>query len=183
MRIPDGAYQAMLSAIREDRTPNLLLLSYKQLTWQVLDVLIIPHFAFSEQAIIPRKALASTARRAGWIGCNIDLSQIAPEARISIIRNGEIVPSTVVSERFSKLKPLSQLKSSERGWTLAVLNAIQSAGWVEFTTCEAYRFEDQLGKIFPSNHHVRQKIRQRLQVLRDMGLLLHVKRGVWKIPP
>jgi hypothetical protein len=26
-----------------------------------LDVLIIPHFAFSEQAIIPRKALASTA--------------------------------------------------------------------------------------------------------------------------
>lgn len=183
LRIPDGAYQAMLSAIREDRTPNLLLLSYKQVTWQVLDLLIIPHFAFSEQAIIPRKPLALTARRAGWVGCNIDLSQITPEARISIIKSGEVVSSAIVFERFSKLKPLSQLKSRERGWTLAVLNAIQSAGLVEFTTRDAYRFENKLGEIFPSNRHVRQKIRQRLQVLRDMGLVTHIRRGVWRLSP
>ncbi len=182
-KVPDGAYQAMISAIREDRTPNLLLLSYKQTTWQVLDLLIIPHFAFSEQAIIPRKPLALTARRAGWIGCNIDLSQIAPEARIPIIQNGLEVCSSAVSDRFSKLKPLSQLKSKERGWTLAVLNAIQTSGLANFTTQDAYVFEKQLQLIFPSNRHIRQKIRQQLQVLRDLGLLAHVSRGCWKTDP
>jgi type II restriction enzyme len=170
----------MLSAIREDRTPNLLLLSYKQMTWQVSDLLIIPHFAFSEQAIIPRKPLALTARRAGWIGCNIDLSQITPEARIPIIQNGQVVSSATVSDRFSKLKPLSQLKSKERGWTLAVLNAIQTSGLSKFTTQDAYGFESKLQAIFPSNRHIRQKIRQQLQVLRDMGLITHVCRGYWK---
>src|ERR1035437_744465 len=122
MRVPDGAYQAMLSAIREDRTPNLLLLSYKLATWQVLDLFVIPHFAFSEQAIVPRKPLALTARRAGWIGCNIDLRQITPDARIPIIHNGQIISSIEVAQRYAKLKPLSQLKSRERGWSLAVLN-------------------------------------------------------------
>lgn len=183
IRVPDGAYQSMISAIREDRTPNLLLLSYKQTTWQVLDLLIIPHFAFSEQSIIPRKPLALTARRAGWIGCNIDLSQIAPEARIPIIQDGLITSSSSVAERFSKLKPLSQLKSKERGWTLAVLNAIQMSGLSKFTTQEAYGFESKLQAIFPSNRHIRQKIRQQLQVLRDMGLLTHEGRGCWKTTP
>ena len=182
MRIPDGAYKSMLSAIREDRTPNLLL-SYNQVTWQVKDLLIIPHFAFSEQAIIPRKPLIATARRAGWIGCNIDLSRITPEARISIIRSGEITPSATVLQLFSRLRPLSQIKSGERGWTLAILNAIQSAGWIEFTTKAAYGFEQGLRKLFPSNKHIRQKIRQQLQVLRDAGLLTHVSRGVWRTQP
>lgn len=183
IRVPDGSYQSMIAAIREDRTPNLLLLSYQHTTWNVLDLLIIPHFAFSENAIIPRKPLALTARRAGWIGCNIDLSQITPEARISMIANGKVVPSASVGQRFAKLKPLSLLRGSERGWTLALLNAIQTAGWTEFTTHEAYSFEIQLQTIFPSNRHVRQKIRQQLQVLRDLGLLTHVNRGCWKVPP
>lgn len=180
IKVPDGAYQAMISAIRNDRTPNLLLLSYNPTTWQVLDLLIIPHFAFSEQAIIPRKPLALTARRAGWIGCNIDLSQIAPEARIPIIQNGLIISSASVSDRFLKLKPLSQLKSADRGWTLAILNAIQTSGLSEFTTQDAYACEKKLQATFPANRHIRQKIRQQLQVLRDLGFLTHVSRGCWK---
>src|SRR5260221_689797 len=32
-RICDGAYGAMLRAIREDRTPNLLLLRYDKVSW------------------------------------------------------------------------------------------------------------------------------------------------------
>ena len=183
IKVPDGAYQSMLSAIRENRTPNLLLLSYKQMTWQVTDLLIIPHFAFSEQAILPRKPLAATARRAGWIGCNIDLGQITPEARIAIIQNGQVISFALVSKRFAKLQPLRQLKSGERGWILVVLNAIHQSGSAEFTTRDAYGFESQLQNIFPGNRHVRQKIRQQLQVLRDMGLLTHLSRGRWITMP
>lgn len=48
-----------------------------------------------------------------------------PDARNSIVRTGETMPSAIVAQQFAKLSPLKQLKSQERGWTLAVLNAIQ----------------------------------------------------------
>ena len=45
--ITDGAYTAMVAAIREDRTPNLLLMRYALATWEVRDLLLIPSFMFS----------------------------------------------------------------------------------------------------------------------------------------
>jgi hypothetical protein len=33
-----------------------------------------------------------------------------------------------------------------------------------------------------AGRHVKDKIRQQLQVLRDTGLLLHVERGCWRLP-
>ena len=51
-----------------------------------------------------------------------------------------------------------------------------------FTTAEVYAFERELEKLHPDNRHVRDKIRQQLQVLRDLGLLLHVERGIWRLP-
>jgi len=41
--------------------------------------------AFPPSAIIKRNPLAPTARRAGWIGCNIALNRIPFEARIAIV--------------------------------------------------------------------------------------------------
>ena len=51
----------------------------------------------------------------------------------------------------------------------------------EFTTAEAYGFAPELEKLHPDNRHVKDKIRQQLQVLRDMGLLVHVGRGIWRL--
>jgi Dam-replacing family len=53
----------VLAAIREDRTPNLLLMRYTLATWEVRDLLLIPSFMFSESAVIKRPPLAATARR------------------------------------------------------------------------------------------------------------------------
>jgi type II restriction enzyme len=52
----------------------------------------------------------------------------------------------------------------------------------EFTTADAYAFTRELEKLHPDNRHVKDKIRQQLQVLRDLGLLLHVERGIWRLP-
>ena len=123
--IPDGAYHTMINAIREDQAPNLLLLHYHFPAWEVRNLVVIPGFVFSEQAIIPRKALSLTARRAGWIGCNIDLSRIAPETRIPVVLNGVVLSHSEVSEKYLKLKSLAEVKPLDRGWTLAVLNVIQ----------------------------------------------------------
>jgi type II restriction enzyme len=40
-----------------------------------------------------------------------------------------------------------------------------------FTLDDMYRFEPELAKKYPLNRHVRDKIRQQLQVLRDEGQL------------
>lgn len=178
-RIVDAAYSAMKRAIDEDRTPNLYALHYSRISWQVRDLIIVPHFAFSYSAIEERKPLASSARRAGWIGCNIILTNIPPDARIKLVSDGIPVPPHQVRESFRRLRPLKEISVKERGWTLDVLRVVRSLKKTEFSNRDVYEFERQLEQLHPDNHHIKDKIRQQLQVLRDRGLLVQVRRGVW----
>ena len=52
----------------------------------------------------------------------------------------------------------------------------------EFTTSDVYSFERELAELHPDNEHVKEKIRQQLQELRDRNLLLHVDRNRWRLP-
>jgi type II restriction enzyme len=87
-----------------------------------------------------------------------------------------------VREKFKRVKPLKEISVAQRGWTLDVLNAIRRLGKTEFTTAEAFAFARELEKLHPNNRHVKNKIRQQLQVLRDLGLLRHIERGIWRLP-
>jgi hypothetical protein len=145
------------------------------------------------------------------VGCNFDLHRIPIEARIVVVRriassrrrsgvapdsdlrnekDGDrrdacptlIVPPSEVRERFKHVKPLKELSVKERGWTLDVLNGVRSLGKREFTDTDAYTLASQLEQLHPDNRHVRDKIRQQLQVLRDAKLLLHVSSGLWRLP-
>jgi len=180
--IPDGAYATMLAAVKSDTCPALVLMHYRKVDWTVLNLIVIPSFALTEQAIIPRKPLASTARRAGWIGCNIDLSRIAPQARVDVIKQGVVRTRMEVADSYALLKPLQSINVTQRGWAMAVFNGIQSIGLRKFTTQDASQLEGIMMEIFPGNRNIRPKIRQQLQVLRDMGILDHVGRGEWKLP-
>ena len=46
---------------------------------------------------------------------------------------------------------------------------------------DVYKFENYLGELHPDNHHVRDKIRQQLQVLRDAGILEFIGRGRYRV--
>jgi len=185
-------------------------------TWTVRNLLLVPSFAFPPSAIIKRKPLSSTARRAGWVGCNFALNRIPAEARIAVVttfasaRRSGVAPDSdfrisarefqdgdrrdacptetviispeEVRAQFKRVKPLGEIKAKERGWTLDVLNAIRRLGKKEFSTADAYTFTHELEKLHPDNRHVRDKIRQQLQVLRDVGLRIHIERGVWRLP-
>jgi type II restriction enzyme len=195
--ITDGAYEAMMSAIRNDETPNFYFMQYDLATWAVRNLLLIPHFAFPPSAIIKRKPLSETARRAGWIGCNIALNRIPPDARIPIITTSAPLRLCVennsrkfvqfvsspeeVRQKFQKVKPLKDLPIKNRGWTLDVLNLIHRLGKPEFTNEEIYAFASELEKLHPVNRHIRDKIRQQLQVLRDLGFLIHIAHGAWRL--
>lgn len=63
-KIVDAAYSSMISAIRSDNLPNLVVMQYTSL-WRVWNVLLVPYFFFTETAIQQRKPLGPSARRAG----------------------------------------------------------------------------------------------------------------------
>ena len=87
--ISDGAYEAMMAAIRRDEAPSFYFMQYDLATWSVKNLLLIPHFAFPPSAIVKRNPLSENARRAGWVGCNIAINRIPPDARIAIVETRE----------------------------------------------------------------------------------------------
>lgn len=179
-KIVDAAYDVMIRAILEDRLPHLFLLSYCYTKATVKDLLLIPKFCIPESSIEARKPLSSTARRAGWVGCNIVLDLIPPEARINIIRSRNIISKPTVRANFRRLQPLQDLSSKRRGWTLDVLTVLRKLDKRQFTIDDAYSFEKTLSQRHPENRHIRPKIRQQLQILRDMGYLQFVSRGQYR---
>jgi len=50
-----------------------------------------------------------------------------------------------------------------------------------FTNADVYAHEREFAKLHPDNRHIKEKIRQQLQVLRDLGFLSQPGRGAWKI--
>ena len=82
---------------------------------------------------------------------------------------------------YNRLRPLEKLKVEKRGWTLDVLQVVQSLGKPEFTLADVYAHADELAKLHPDNRHVRDKIRQQLQVLRDLGLLEFLGGGSYRL--
>jgi len=180
-RIVDAAYSEMKRAILEDRTPNLFVLHYDLDAWAVRTVLLVPHFAFALSALERRKPLASTARRAGWVGCNILLDKIPVHARILVVNEGTAQTSQQMRASYNRLRPLEKLQIEKRGWTLDVLQVVQSLGKMEFTLADVYAHADSLAKLHPQNAHVRDKIRQQLQVLRDLGLLEFLGGGDYRL--
>jgi type II restriction enzyme len=181
IKIVDAAYSEMKRAILEDRTPNLFVLHYDLETWAVRAILLVPHFAFALSAVERRKPLASTARRAGWVGCNILLGKIPVYARIPVVSDGSPHTPREVRGSYDRLRPLEKLHVEKRGWTLDVLQVVQSLGKLEFTLADVYAHADALAKLHPNNAHVRDKIRQQLQVLRDLGLLTFLGDGAYRL--
>jgi type II restriction enzyme len=52
----------------------------------------------------------------------------------------------------------------------------------EFANEDVYGFARELERLHPGNRHIKDKIRQQLQVLRDRHLLVHVDRNCWRLP-
>lgn len=180
-KIVDAAYSQMKHAIIEDRTPNLFVLHYDLDMWAVRTVLLVPHFAFALSAVERRKPLAPTARRARWVGCNILLDKIPLFARISVVSEGAPHTRREVRSAYDRLRPLEKLQVEKRGWTLDVLQVVQSFGKKDFTLADAYAQTDALARLHPKNAHVRDKIRQQLQVLRDWGFIEFLERGQYRV--
>ena len=180
-RVVDGEHSTMEKAIQGGETPNLLLLQYAPQSWTVQNLLLIPSFFFILSALEKRKPLGPHTRRPNWTGCNILLSAIAMDGKLSLVTNGSPSDPRSVRDWYRRVTPLESISAMERGWALDVLQLLRTLNKAEFTLDEAYRFEPELAALYPNNRHVKDKIRQQLQVLRDKGLLDFVDRGRYRL--
>jgi len=181
-RVSDGAYGVKMQRLSCSTNPNLFLMNYDVADGVVKNFTVVPKHFFTPEIIEKRKALAPTAKRAGWVGSNILLKDVPESGRICIVRNGIIVPRAEVLTTWRRtlfLRDETDLKS--RGWLLDVMAAVEKLGSKEFTLSQIYEFEDALGRKHPDNRHVKDKIRQQLQVLRDKGYLEFVERGRYRL--
>jgi type II restriction enzyme len=179
-KLVDAGYDAMIRSIRADRVPNLFVLQYSS-NWLIRNLLLIPRTFFSESAIEKRKPLAIQARRAGWVGCNILLSQIPTDGKIAMVQDGAPVADLKVRSEFSRIRKLAEVPPSVRGWTVDVLRIVRQLGKSRFALGDVYGFESELQATHPLNRNVRPKIRQQLQVLRDLGLIEFGARGTYSV--
>jgi type II restriction enzyme len=177
--VADGAYHTMIERIQSDNNPNFFFLTYTK-NWSVHDFVVIPKQFFTPEIILQRKPLAETARRAGWIGCNIDLSKVSDTGKVYLVKNEQIQDLEVVSKAFTRTLFLRETSKEAKGWILEMLACLQLIQKQEFTLDEMYRFESQLRTKFPENHHIKPKIRQQLQFLRDKGIIEFLGRGKYK---
>jgi type II restriction enzyme len=180
-KITDGAFRTMCERLAASNNPNLFLLNYDLKQRSVRDFFVVPKHFFVREMIQERKPLAATARRAGWIGCNILLSQIPDSGKIFIVRGGNIQPKDLVLAQWQKTLFLREESADARGWLIEVMKCVELIGKLEFDLDDVYNFEDRLKSIYPNNMHVKHKIRQQLQVLRDRGYLDFVSRGHYRL--
>lgn len=181
-KIVDGAYATMIERLKSENNPNFFFLTYDKSTFEVRNFLTIPKYFFVPSIIEKRKALAPTARRAGWVGCNIDVSNIPEIGKIYFVQNGLVKSRDEVLERWSKTEFVKSTQNIEaKGWLLDVLVCVERIKKDEFSLDEVYAFEGYLKAKHPSNNNVKAKIRQQLQFLRDKGVIDFEGRGRYRM--
>lgn len=180
-KVVDGAYEALCKRLSSDENPNFAFMNYSGMSRSVSNLFVVPKQFVRPEIIEKRKPLAPTARRAGWVGCNIRLNQIPTTGKIFVVRNGLEVDRRIVLEQWRRTLFLRDEKPAARGWLIDVMACCDHIGKNEFSIEDVYRFEPQLSALYPGNNNVRAKIRQQLQVLRDGGFLEFLGSGRYRL--
>ena len=170
-KVADGAYSTMIERIESINNPNFFFMQYNKGNLRVKDFVMIPKYFFVPEVIEKRNPLADTAKRAGWTGCNILLKKIPQEGKIYIVKDEIEQPVGEVVEKVEKVGFIKQYQLDARGWILDILNCINQIDGNEFTLGQMYEFEQMLAVKYPNNKHIKAKIRQQLQILRDNDII------------
>ena len=176
----DGAYETMMRRMRSGTAPTLCLLERSE-DWAIRSLTAI-HASFLVPEVVERREpLGPTARRAGWIGCNIRLDRIASDGEVPVVEESRELPVRDVRRRFQRFLPLLKRRVDGRGWTTLTLAMVRRLKKPSFKLAEMYAMEGEFAMVYPENRHVRDKIRQQLQVLRDLELVEFLGGGEYRV--
>lgn len=179
-KITDGAYETMIERITGNQNPDFFFMSYSKSELKVKDFMFIPKHFFVPDIIEKRKPLSATARRAGWVGCNILIDKIPEQGKIRIVSNGKVSDKDKVIRKVCVSNKLEIKNIQNRGWLFDVLSCVNSIDTPFFDLNDMYKFEYDLQVKYPQNNNIKPKIRQQLQFLRDRGFIEFLGNGKYK---
>jgi len=178
-KINGSGYDAMMKRLESSENPHLLLLYHKD--GKVNNLVLIPKYFLTTSIVEKRKPTWPKGRSAPWIGSHIWLAGIPECGKIYIIKDGEPEDPDKVLELYRKTTPLKTADLESTGWLLDVLKCVEMIGTPTFSLSQLYAFESDLKKMHPGNRHIKDKIRQQLQLLRDKGFIEFDGRGEYRI--
>jgi type II restriction enzyme len=179
-KVNDGEYHHMMASIINSTRPNFYFMKYQH-DYCVEDLFVVPSFFFTDAVVEKRKPLSSKATRKGWVGCNLLLGNIPPEGKIVVVDDQKERKHSLVAKDWKKVSFMKKATLPERGWIIDVLNAVHSLEQKRFSLPDVYALESQLAKKHPKNYHIKDKIRQQLQFLRNRGILKFEGKGTYKL--
>ena len=181
-KITAGSYHTMIARINAKTKPDFLGIEYTS-DFKIRNFFVIPKHFFVPTIIEKRPPLHSSAQRAGWIGCNILLSSIPMSGRIFLVKEGNEISHSIVRAQVENVNLLKTMNMNKRAWTIDIMFCIEKIGLRHFTLSDIYNFESYLQDRHPNNKHVRDKIRQQIQILRDHGYIEFLGKGHYKLLP
>ncbi|MCK4626935.1 MAG: restriction endonuclease [Phycisphaerae bacterium] len=176
-KIRDAAYQPMIERVNANRSPHFAFMQYARDDLSVRKLIFVPGHFITPSVIEKCKPLRPSARRAGWVGCNILLYMIPPDGRLPVISCDGISPKREIRRKWERFTWIGKALPESRGWITDILLCVRRFGRQEFSLAEMYKFEGELGILHPANSNIRAKIRQQLQFLRDKGVIRFLGRG------
>lgn len=177
-KIADGAFRTMIDRITSLKNPHLFVMAYANM--RINNLILTPNFFFTPSIIEQRPPLKVTARRAGWIGCNIEIGNVPEVGRIFIIKEGEARNRRDILQQYQQVFRLKTSAIDKRRWIFDIIHCIEREPDTEFCLDDIYSFSDELQLKHPGNNFVKAKIRQQLQYLRDKGFIDFTTRGHYR---
>ena len=178
-KIVDGSYDKMIERISSNTNPDFFFMTYNKIDFTINDFIVIPKYFFTPKIIEKRKPLKETARRAGWIGCNILFNKIPNEGKIFIIKNKTKINKEEILKTLNTTSFIKDIKLSNRSWIMDILNCINFLNDI-FSLSDIYNFELELKNLHPENNYIKNKIRQQLQFLRDKNYIEFLGKGKYR---
>ncbi len=123
VKVLDGAYNTMIERINSIKNPNFMIMNYSECS--IRNFMVIPKHFFTDDIIEKRKPLSDTARRAGWIGCNILLNKIPNSGKVFFIKDSEFIGKTEIITEYNKVKFLQNEYQKKRGWLIDIIGFIE----------------------------------------------------------
>ena len=180
-KIVDGAHRTMIEKIKLESNPNFFLMTYCKQALSIQNLLVIPKHFFTTDIIEKRKPLSSQAKRSGWVGCNLLLNKIPSTGKIFLIQNQTIRNKSEILNDWGKMLFLRDESNASKAWILDIIKCIEKMNKPGFSLNDIYHFENYLAHAHPNNFHIKPKIRQQLQLLRDKGFLKFTGKGYYHV--
>ncbi|WP_461207885.1 DpnI domain-containing protein [Clostridium sp. DL1XJH146] len=179
--VVDGEYNTMINSIQKGKAPNFFFMNYTEDYANVINLIIVPKEFILPRIIQKRKPLSQSARRSGWTGCNILISEIAKEGKIFSVKDSKVINEKKVRDDVLYIDFIRKTKSiTSRGWINDILSIVSQLNNEVFSLKDIYKFENILSMAHPKNNNIKAKIRQQLQILRDNGIIEFLGNGRYK---